>query len=375
MAELKANCIQDLTLVECPICTDALTDPRVLPCGHSYCGPPKNCLQGVQQQTQDPALKCAVCQEEFNLQVSQLKPLYGIRDFLEQTTLQARRSENEGSFEVLCEEHVGNAVMFWCKSCTKKACKECFDSEHESHDLISFRKYLKQKVQPLYVNLLNRTENIQKRSVKIIKNLEAKKKDLEKIDADMDQIFASLEHVQIFQYQYEDIYNFIENDKHKTNLNKIESFIEELSDSQLDRFEEKLKRIDLRNHTNFNSRVEVDVNFDQETLTELLRVNYRDFEIKLLVSPNFSDDGSHVLDVDFDVVISKPRGDQTDECLYEGRVFINFPEQEKEALWFIEGKVKGITKSIKKGGFGLINPIKGMLLVIINIGLNFFESL
>ena len=62
--------------VECPICSDKITDPRVLPCGHSFCGPTQSCLSCMQQ---DAILKCAVCRAENQLNFKDLKPLYGIQ--------------------------------------------------------------------------------------------------------------------------------------------------------------------------------------------------------------------------------------------------------------------------------------------------------
>ena len=81
---MEAGTSRDLKPIECPICTDPLTDPRALPCGHSYCGPPKDCLKGVKKKS--GGLKCSVCQEESDRDISKLKPLFGIRDFLEQST-------------------------------------------------------------------------------------------------------------------------------------------------------------------------------------------------------------------------------------------------------------------------------------------------
>ena len=81
---MEAGTSRDLKPIECPICTEPLIDPRALLCGHSYCGPLKDCLKGVQKE--DGGLKCAVCLEESDQDVSELKPLFGIREFLEQST-------------------------------------------------------------------------------------------------------------------------------------------------------------------------------------------------------------------------------------------------------------------------------------------------
>ena len=135
----------DLTLITCPICTDPLCDPRVLPCGHSFCGPPKPCLQGVKKFR---GLKCPVCKEDFPvLSLSELKPLFGIRDFI------AKASANSDHLESLCIKHV-TACRFWCDTCQEKCCHQCITNMgHENHDLADYRSYLHNSVKTLYRTL------------------------------------------------------------------------------------------------------------------------------------------------------------------------------------------------------------------------------
>ena len=54
-------------------------------------------------------LKCAVFNAIFNLKRLELKPLFGIRDFLQQSTSQPPKDD---SFEGICETHVSAKVSF-----------------------------------------------------------------------------------------------------------------------------------------------------------------------------------------------------------------------------------------------------------------------
>ena len=140
--------------VDCPICEEAAKDPRILPCGHSYCGPSNSCLSALKKIH---GLECFVCKEPFNLHISQLRPLFEI-------DLQFLDNPDSSNFkhdttDIMCVKHYGSSVKFWCLSCKKSACLQCFELEHESHSLISFRSYLKQEVVSTHDKIVNEFGN------------------------------------------------------------------------------------------------------------------------------------------------------------------------------------------------------------------------
>jgi len=50
---------------ECSICTEVYTDPRVLPCGHTYC---LKCIEALSKDKQPgDKLACPLCREEFTV--------------------------------------------------------------------------------------------------------------------------------------------------------------------------------------------------------------------------------------------------------------------------------------------------------------------
>ena len=79
MAETLADYNSDEQGLDCVVCHEAYRDPRALPCGHSYCGPPRVCLKSLEIERNK--MTCAICRSNFDLNAEDIKPLYGIRDF------------------------------------------------------------------------------------------------------------------------------------------------------------------------------------------------------------------------------------------------------------------------------------------------------
>ena len=127
------------SLLECVICTDILEDPRVLPCGHSYCGPPRSCLQALKQ---GPAgFKCAICGCFFNQKIESLKPLYGLRDFIKQQASKITPEKvkpNVLKVDCNCRKVKKSPASFWCHSCLTAICNECLVSKHKDHEFAIF---------------------------------------------------------------------------------------------------------------------------------------------------------------------------------------------------------------------------------------------
>ena len=247
MASSKKD-FEDLTPIECPICTELFSDPTALPCGHCYCGPPKNCLNGIQK---DNCLRCAVCNGEFNMQLSQLKPLYGIRDYLKQATSKGKNHEEEECFDVMCRKHTVNTVLFWCNSCSKKACQKCFELDHESHALIAFRKHLKQKIEPLYAKMKDRLALIQNGAVELTEMFA-------KVEAHQDQRYSfgrCLNDLHNFTTESKIVETFLADYDQRCNLNSIESFVAQSSED-LNQIENKLRMIKVSNFPNFKVQSE-----------------------------------------------------------------------------------------------------------------------
>ncbi|XP_075251353.1 uncharacterized protein LOC142343866 [Convolutriloba macropyga] len=155
MASSSVSTSQPVDVLDCSICAETLSDPRVLPCGHSFCGPPKPCLNSMQRAK---SIICALCNKTHKIQLSDLKPLFGIRDFIER--YQARNeTENEPVVRPKtvqefcppeCDEGCRNLTSFWCKSCSKRVCEDCLEDIHDKHSVQSYKKYIRESVKKKY---------------------------------------------------------------------------------------------------------------------------------------------------------------------------------------------------------------------------------
>ena len=145
----------------CTICTDPLIDPRPLPCGHSYCGPPKTCLTFLEKTANQ--LTCAQCNQSFMISIPDLKPLYEIREVLQNQLEEKSNLEKEiallrNQTQELCnysqkfippgcaENACANASQIWCKQCEVPICDDCLEISHDRHSVSMFKKFLQKAV-------------------------------------------------------------------------------------------------------------------------------------------------------------------------------------------------------------------------------------
>merc|ERR1712226_1198333 len=84
----------------CSVCSEVFNDPRLLPCGHLFCGPPKSCLTKLCDDSGN--IKCAECNAEHKTEIDNLTPMFRIRDALE--SYAADQAANKGEDEQLKTE-------------------------------------------------------------------------------------------------------------------------------------------------------------------------------------------------------------------------------------------------------------------------------
>ena len=77
-------------LKECPVCQEDFTDPKVLPCDHSFC---QDCLDQIKKGN---SIKCPVCNVVHN--VTTVKRNFRLMQFLDALNeeIQAKTTQNQG---------------------------------------------------------------------------------------------------------------------------------------------------------------------------------------------------------------------------------------------------------------------------------------
>ena len=176
-----ASGFQDL---ECVICNENLLDPRPLPCGHSYCGPPRLCLTGLKSST--GGICCAICRMDHDLKPGDIKPLYGIRECF---------SSKSTTPDIPCSAHTSKECTFWCNDCETMICVDCTEDEHDGHFMRNLKKHLISKVEAHFGNswrdkIVDYRENLEKMK-------SSQKFELEKLKLRMEEIEKLLQAVQI----------------------------------------------------------------------------------------------------------------------------------------------------------------------------------
>ena len=100
--------------------------------------------------------KCAVCNEEHEVEAEELKPMVGIKEACESisalkaiiTKLSVAPQTLEDKQELYppCLKHSNSASKHWCCNCREAICDECIDSEHENCSLRRIKPYMKSLV-------------------------------------------------------------------------------------------------------------------------------------------------------------------------------------------------------------------------------------
>ena len=121
----------------CPVCLDLYTNPKILPCHHSFC---QECLEGLPQEREARGdtyyLSCPTCRQRTEV------PREGVGAFPVAFTLnnfkEIMQSLKKKAQQVTCNDHDKPLEMF-CVTCETVICHYCAIRTHKDHehDLVS----------------------------------------------------------------------------------------------------------------------------------------------------------------------------------------------------------------------------------------------
>ncbi|XP_075243262.1 uncharacterized protein LOC142337700 isoform X2 [Convolutriloba macropyga] len=121
---------------ECSICCDILEDPRLLPCGHMFCGPARGCITDIGANR--TIVECPNCRKTHCINVNNLQPIYVLKNFLEgQKSASAAKTTSEpgplSEVKNACEVHSEQSLSYFCEDCAITICEVCWGNDHAGH--------------------------------------------------------------------------------------------------------------------------------------------------------------------------------------------------------------------------------------------------
>ena len=146
--------------LNCSICLDTYTDPKLLQCFHVYC---RQCLVPLvdRDQQEQLGLSCPTCRQVTPIPdrgVAGLQPAFHINHLLElQESLQkvenpaatpegaAKDPEIVEPYFRFCFEHPEEELRLYCETCGELVCVQCAvkDGKHHDHDCAGLKKAFK----------------------------------------------------------------------------------------------------------------------------------------------------------------------------------------------------------------------------------------
>ena len=130
--------------ITCPICLEHFTNPKVLPCLHSFC---LQCLQGVPIVLVEGnhSLPCPTCRSSCPVPdngLASLPPSFVINNLTEVYELMKKASAHQ---HASCDNCDNTNADHYCKQCAKFLCPECLSfhnkwKPHAGHQIISLEE-------------------------------------------------------------------------------------------------------------------------------------------------------------------------------------------------------------------------------------------
>jgi len=141
-SEQSRSHLQHYDVTECVICADTYTDPRQLPCLHTFC---LACIEtcSTQSSSEGSQLACPLCRRQFS--TSELTSLP--KDRFIGKMLMVRRLTSQVANHLHCDVCGPDepAASMYCVDCCHSLCKQCAVNHRQNlscvgHELVKLRK-------------------------------------------------------------------------------------------------------------------------------------------------------------------------------------------------------------------------------------------
>ena len=119
----------------CPVCLDHYTNPKTLPCLHSFC---QDCLEGLplDKKNETYYLSCPTCRHETELPeegVGSFPVAFHLNNLKEMYSLTKKTADLSNPQEATCSDH-GKPLDFFCETCNTVICSHCLVRNHKHHE-------------------------------------------------------------------------------------------------------------------------------------------------------------------------------------------------------------------------------------------------
>ena len=119
----------------CPVCLDHFTNPKILPCHHSFC---QDCLEGLplDKKNETYYLSCPTCRHETELPeegVVSFPVAFHLNNLKEMYSLTKKKADLSNPQEATCSDH-GKPLEFFCETCNTVICSHCLARNHKHHE-------------------------------------------------------------------------------------------------------------------------------------------------------------------------------------------------------------------------------------------------
>lgn len=126
MATCGGDSASEVNSLTCAVCLSVFTDPKLLPCFHTFCA---LCIQDVADRHQGSYFPCPACREPTSLPPGGAAALQSNFYIRREKLDVARKGE-------VCLTHEGKEKELFCVDCDKAICVKCIAIEHVKHDIV-----------------------------------------------------------------------------------------------------------------------------------------------------------------------------------------------------------------------------------------------